>query len=226
MASSDERNGFICCIIFAFFGFWTFFSIVGAIHYSVWYPHFELSDMRIRNFNVTPAAELNFDMDIVIEARHFSSIRRIEQYSYEVRTSHVGLDIGASSVPGFHPIHNKTMEIVSKQAATQLPMGSLLGELVRKDLNTTGRVALRVYIEGQIYTSLFLAQKQRNGMICDLIVSPGKPLGSQIYEKKCCGELRCMSWCGSGESRSCCRQAQNCCLLPPSDLRSTISICG
>jgi hypothetical protein len=129
-----------CYVIFAFLGFWTFFSIVGAIHYAVWYSHFDLADVHIRTFNVTPELELSYDMDIMIAARHFSSIRRIEQYSYEIRTSHVGMRIGASSVPGFHPGGNKTLEITTTQNATRLPMGDL-GALVAQDLNATGRVA-------------------------------------------------------------------------------------
>jgi hypothetical protein len=214
-----------CYVIFAFLGFWTFFSIVGAIHYAVWYSHFDLADVHIRTFNVTPELELSYDMDIMIAARHFSSIRRIEQYSYEIRTSHVGMRIGASSVPGFHPGGNKTLEITTTQNATRLPMGDL-GALVAQDLNATGRVALRVYIEGQVYTPLFLAQKNRRGWTCDLIVSPGKPFGSQIYDRKCCGDFNCLQTCSSGESDYCCRKSPNCCQLPPSSIRSTTSICG
>lgn len=224
----DEKAVKSCCkwAFCSFFCFWLFFSIVGAIHYAVWYPRFDLKDVHIRSFKVTSAGELSYDMDILIEASHFSHLRRIEQYSYEIRTSHVGTRIGASSVAGFHPINNKTMEVSSTQSVSQFPLGNALGALVRADLNATGRLAIRLYIEGQVYTTLFLAQKKRRGWTCDLIVSPGLPFGSQIYDRRCCHDLRCLATCGSGEGAYCCRSAPNCCVLPPSSLRSTISVCG
>lgn len=223
-------TGTVCggayCIGSAFLILWTIFSIVGAIHYSKWPPKFDLTDVHIRSFNVTPSYELNYDMDIHITARHFSSIRRIERYSYKFRTSHVEKRIGSSSIPGFHPIHNETMALTTTQTVSLLPLGDSMGDLVRKDLNSTGRVAIRIYMEGQIYTPLFLAMKKRRGLTCDLIVSPGLPFGSQIYDRLCCGEFRCLRYTSSGQSELCSDEALNCCLLPPSSLSSTISICG
>ena len=223
----ENLGSLFCCAITAFFGFWTLFSIIGAIHYDVWYPRFDLEDVHIRTFNVNSASELTFDMDILIFAHHFSPIRAIEQYSYEIRTSHVGSRIGSSSVPGFHPIRNKSMTVSTTQTATLLQLESSMGASIRSDLNATGRVAVRLYIEAQVYTTLFLAQKKRRGWTCDLIVSPGLPFGSQIYDRLCCHQFACFEWCDSGsDSAYCCREATNCCTLPPSSLSSTISICG
>ncbi|KAG0504546.1 hypothetical protein KC19_N023400 [Ceratodon purpureus] len=171
------RKEGLCLLVFLFFLFWSLFAIVGAVHYHKWYPSFDLKDVHIRSFNVTPARALSYDMDILIEARRFSPLRRIEQYSYEIRTSHVGTAIGASSIPGFHPIQSEIMELTTTQRVSLLPLGDELGDLVRKDLNATGRLVIRFYIEGQIYTPLFLAMKKRGGWTCDVIVSPAAPLG-------------------------------------------------
>ena len=226
LIDNDCLGYFICLACFSFFGFWTFFSIVGAIHYSVWYPRFDLDDVHMRTFNVTPDSQLSYDMDILIVARHFNSpIRRITKYSYDVRTSHAGTPIAASKVRGLRPIHNRTMTVSTTQTASGVQLGTSLGESLLADLNATGRVALRLYIEGQVYTSLFLAQKSRRGWTCDLIVSPDSPLGSQVYDRLCCSEFRCLERCGMWQ-RKCCTQAPNCCVLPPSSLSATISICG
>lgn len=229
--TKDVVVGCCCMLGCLFFGFWTFFSIVGAIHYSNWSPKFSLDDVHIRSFNVTPAGELNYDMDILMTARHFSSIRRIEQYSYEIYTSHIGpsmgsrrQSIGSSSIPGFNP-KGKTMALTSTQKGL-VPLGSPMGSLVTSDLASTGRVAIRVYIKAQIYTPLFLAMKKRGGWTCDLIVTPSAPPGSQIYDRLCCKRIRCLNYVSSGESSYCALWAPNCCLLPPSNLRQTISICG
>ena len=222
----------LCLLVSLFLVFWTFFSVIGAIHYTKWHPRFDLKDVHIRTFNVTPAGELSYDMDILIEARRFSPLRRIEEYSYEIKTSHFGTVIGASSIPGFRPIHNKTMEVSSTQRVSLLPLGGEVGELVRKDLNATGRLVIRLYIEGQIYTSLFLAMKKRGGWTCDVIVSPASPFRSQIIDRMCCKDFPCMvkGWVStSGPTPTtewgCVDESPTCCPTPPKDLRSTNKIC-
>lgn len=226
MPKCEAFFGGVCCLGFTFLLFWTFFSIVGAIHYSNWSPKFDLTDVHLRSFNVTSSGELSYDMDILITARHFSSLRRIEQFSYEIRTSHVGKRIGSSSIPGFHPIHNKTMTLTSTQSVKGVQLGTAMKEEILQGLNQTGRVAIRFYIEGQIYTPLFLAMKKRRGWTCDVIVSPGMEFGKQIYDRMCCKRFRCLQYAYSGSYQYCAEKAPNCCLLPPSSLSSTISICG
>lgn len=110
MANGEAVLGLTFFLGMAFLLFWTFFSIVGAIYYSNWSPKFDLKDVHIRHLNVSAAQELSYDMDVLITARHFSGLRRIEQFSYELRTSHGGKRIGSSSVPGFHPIANKVRD--------------------------------------------------------------------------------------------------------------------
>ncbi|KAG0565199.1 hypothetical protein KC19_8G172500 [Ceratodon purpureus] len=226
------RKEGLCLLVFLFFLFWSLFAIVGAVHYHKWYPSFDLKDVHIRSFNVTPARALSYDMDILIEARRFSPLRRIEQYSYEIRTSHVGTAIGASSIPGFHPIQSEIMELTTTQRVSLLPLGDELGDLVRKDLNATGRLVIRFYIEGQIYTPLFLAMKKRGGWTCDVIVSPAAPFGSQIIERMCCKDFPCIreDWVGIASPYTsavwaCVKDAPTCCPTPPADMRSTNKIC-
>nr|PNR49817.1 hypothetical protein PHYPA_011713 [Physcomitrium patens] len=219
MVSSAQVANALLIVVCAFFGFWTLFSIVGGIHYAEWPPRFDLKDLHIRSLNVSTDRKLRLDMDILIQMRKFSPIRTIEEFSYEVRTSHYDKRIGMSSVDGFHPIKNATMDIVTTQRQEMLYMGDWLGDRMREDLNWTGRLSLRIYMRAQIYTPLFLAMKKRVSRTCDLIVTPGAPFGSQIYERRCCPRL----YCPTADDRC---FTENCCQLPPSDPRSVISICG
>ena len=183
---------FIIGLVFICLGLWAFNAFIGAIHFSKWYPRFDLTDVHIRSFNVTTSAqELNFDMDILITGWHFSGIRAIEYHTYDVQTFRSDLLLGETVIPRFHP-HNGSLHLSTTQRAQRLPLGVSLGSGVQNDLNTTGKVALRIVMRGKATTALFFLMKSKRTRTCELIVNPSAPFGSQIVDKLCCLDFPCL----------------------------------
>ena len=252
MASRKCRGlCFIISLVFICLGLWAFDAVIGAIHFSKWYPRFDLTDVHIRSFNVTTSAqELNFDMDILITGWHFSGIRAIEYHTYDVQTFRSDLLLGETVVPRFHP-HNGSLHLSTTQKAQGLSLGVSLGSGVQNDLNTTGKVALRIVIRAKATTALFFLMKSKRTRTCELIVNPSAPFGSQIVDRLCCLDFPCLqeetqctacscssstglgpgsAGSGSGSCGTCCDQvcvqsSTSCCNLDRRNPLSTRAVC-
>jgi hypothetical protein len=230
----------LCCIIclgYIFLALWAFNASVGAMHFAKWYPRFNLTDVHIRSFNVTTSAqELNFDMDVLITAWHFSGIRAIEYQTYDVHTFRSDVLLEETVMPRFHP-HNGSLQVFTTQRAQRLPLGVSLGSGVQNDLNTTGRVALRIVMRAKATTPLFFLKKAKRTLTCELIVTPSAPFGSQIFDRLCClgfpclnDEIRC-SYCSCSDSCTLCctevcvQSSTSCCNPDRRNPLSTRSVC-
>lgn len=185
---------FLCCGPFVFLFIWMIDAIIGAIYYDVWYPRFELQDMQVYGFNVTPTyheigeLELNYELLYFIEARHFSGLRAIEKYTYHVTTMYEGFELGTSVVTLLHLHLKDTQTCVFNltQRAVNLPLEYATWSSLQNDTQVNNNVYLSVEVKGDVSSGLFWAMIKSKTQICDLNLRPPSSMQSaQVMNMTC-----------------------------------------
>lgn len=168
-----------CCGPLLFFIIWIIDAICGAIYYDAWSPRFDLEDVHVILFNITPAyrelggLELNYEMQFYVRARRFSRIHSIEKFSYRFTTLYNGFMLGESHVSAPRPLildGDKTCVVNSTQLVQHLPLEFGTWSSLQHDMRDENLFLLQIEIQGQVKSGLFWCLKKVKTRVCEVSV--------------------------------------------------------
>jgi hypothetical protein len=188
---------FICCFVpLIFLLIWAFDAFCGAIYFAAWSPNFELVNMNITYFNVTPTyhelqeLELDYHIQFFIQAQRFGHLRKIEKYNYHVTTDYDGFILGESDTvlrPSLLGKNNSDSCIVNvTQRALHFPLEYRTWSSLQNDTQVNNNVFLQVQVDGKVGTGLFWVLTKTKTRTCDVNITPSTGnTGGQLVNMTC-----------------------------------------
>ncbi|KAG0574204.1 hypothetical protein KC19_VG243600 [Ceratodon purpureus] len=184
---------FCCCVPAILIILWMIDAICGAIYYEAWSPKFDLEDILVTSFNITPTyeelgeLELNYDIQFSVRARRFSRLHSIEKFSYHFTTLYNGFILGESHVSDFRPLileSDKTCVVKSTQSAQHFPLEYNTWNSLRNDSREHSNMLMQIEIKGQVTSDLFWCMEKAQSRSCNVSIRSAT-LASRLLNKTC-----------------------------------------
>ncbi|CAM6009376.1 unnamed protein product [Sphagnum balticum] len=183
---------------------WTLNAIIAAIYFDTWLPKIGLTEIQLITFNVTKTSALDTqssfaldaDLNVTVEARHYSRHPSIDRVDFLIATSYQGnsapnyqgVNFGSCRTPRMrrHGGYNDTLTINCEVKLQGYAISDTDGADLQDQIGK-GILLLEVYTKAKISApSVFLLYRKGASETCKILMRPpSTSLPAKVLDSYC-----------------------------------------